>query len=401
MKGKVFFTKRVLPNLIVVIAGILLYLILSNFKAVSGAVGNLFAVLSPFIAGIAIAYLLNIPMRFFEEKIFKRLRKKRLFSILLTYVLALFVSVLLLGMIVPQLVDSISTLIGNIQEYFDNINRLIGWLGEAMHLEEETMGIVMVSYKDLLNQVVTYIRGVLPQIVSMTMRVGTGIVSTLTALIASIYMLAGKQKLMQQCRRVLYAIFPKRHADSFMRIGRLSNGVFSGFISGKLIDSAIIGVICFIFMTVMNLTPVKMPYALLISVIIGVTNIIPFFGPFIGAIPSALILLMVNPWSALWFVVFIIVLQQFDGNYLGPKILGNSTGLPAMWVLISIVVGGGLFGFPGMLLGVPTAAVLYTLVSDFIENRLHKKGLTNADIQEAQIADAAENDGTPVEASDS
>jgi len=140
-----------------------------------------------------------------------------------------------------------------------------------------------------------------------------------------------------------------------------------------------------------------MPFALLISVIIGVTNIIPFFGPFIGAIPSALILLMVNPWSALWFIVFIIVLQQFDGNFLGPKILGNSTGLPAMWVLIAIVVGGGLFGFFGMLLGVPTAAILHTLVGEFVENRLQKKGLVDADIQGSQTTDRSEGDKSDTE----
>ena len=389
MKGKGFFTKRMLSNLMVVAGGVLLYLALSNVKAVSNAISDFFSVLSPFIAGIALAYLLNIPMRFFEEKVFKRFRKKRILSILVTYLLALFISVLLLGMIAPQLIASITTFVGNIQLYFDNINQLIGWVGEAMNLEQETVDVVMVSYKDMLNQVVTYIRGVLPEILSMTMRIGTGIISALTALIASIYMLAGKQKLMWQCRRMVYAVLPKRHADTLMRLGRLSNDMFSGFIGGKIIDSTIIGVICFAFMSLMNLGPIKMPYALLISVIIGVTNIIPFFGPFIGAIPSALILLMVNPWSALWFVVFVIVLQQFDGNYLGPKILGDSTGLPAMWVLVSIVVGGGLFGFAGMLLGVPTAAVLYTLTSDFVENRLAQKGLKNADMCGGQAAGAA------------
>jgi len=400
MKAKKEFIKSVMPNLIVVIVGILLYFTLSNFRAVSSAIRNLLAAISPFIVGIAIAYLLNIPMRFFEEKVFKRLRKKRMLSILVTYVLALFVVGLFLGMIVPQLIDSISMLIGNIQDYFNNINRLASWLGETMYLEQETMDIVMVSYKDLLNQLVTYIHSILPQILSMTMRIGTGIISMLTALIASVYMLAGKQKLIQQCRRVLYAVLPKSHADNLERIGRLSNGVFSSFISGKLIDSAIVGVICFVFMSVMNLSPVKMPYALLISVIIGATNVIPFFGPFIGAIPSVLILLMINPWSALWFVIFIIVLQQFDGNYLGPKILGDSTGLPAIWVLIAIVASGGLFGFVGMLFGVPTAAVLYTLSSDFIENRLKKKGLTNAIMQDPQGGETAEDTDAFVDTSD-
>ena len=389
MKDRNFFTKRVLSNLIVVAVGILLYLSLSNFEAVGSAIGHFFSVLSPFIAGIAIAYLLNIPMRFFEEKVFKRFRKKQLLSILTTYMLALLIMTLLLGMLLPQLLGSISTLIGNIQGYLDNFNQLIGWIGDTLNLEQETVDAVMVSSEDIINQFVTYIRGILPEIISVTMRIGTGIISAMTAIIASIYMLTGKKKLLLQCRRGVYAILPKRHAENLMRVFHLSNGVFSGFISGKIIDSAIIGVICFIFMSLMNLSPIEMPYALLISVIIGITNVIPFFGPLIGAVPSTLILLMVNPWSALWFVVFIIVLQQFDGNYLGPKILGNSTGLPAMWVLIAIVVGGGLFGFMGMLLGVPTAAVLHTLASDFVETRLRKKGLTNTDVQGTKAEDAA------------
>ena len=397
MKNNGFFTKRLLANLLVVAAGIILYLALSNFQAVGDAIGNFISVLSPFIAGIAIAFLLNIPMRFFENKVFKRFRRKQIMALLTTYVLALLVMFLLVGMIVPQLIDSIATLVGSIQTYFDNINYIIGWIGNALDLEAETVNAVMVSYTDLVSQILTYIRGILPEILNMTVRVGTGIVSALTALIASVYMLAGKPKLIQQCRRVLYAVLPKRHADTLMRVGHLSNGVFAGFIGGKIIDSLIIGVICFAFMSLMNLSPVGMPFALLISVIIGVTNIIPFFGPFIGAIPSALILLMVNPWSALWFIVFIIVLQQFDGNFLGPKILGNSTGLPAMWVLIAIVVGGGLFGFFGMLLGVPTAAILHTLAGEFVENRLQKKGLTNADVQGIQTTGSSEGDKSDIE----
>ena len=382
MKDNNFFSKQVLSNLIVVVLGVLLYLALSNLDAVSGVIGNFISVLSPFIVGIAIAYLLNMPMCFFEEKVFKRFRKKRVLAILVTYVLAIFILTLLLGMILPQLIESIYTLLSSLQGYFNNLNQLIEQLSEAFQLEQETTDIIMLSYKDIVDQAVLYIRGVLPQILSMTMRIGTGIVSGLTALIASIYMLGGKKKLTRQYRKVLYATLPKQHADTVIRVGHLSNTVFSGFIGGKLLDSAIIGGICFVFMSLMNLGLVEMPYVLLISVIIGVTNIIPFFGPFIGAIPSALILLMVNPWSAMWFTIFIIVLQQFDGNYLGPKILGESTGLPAIWVLIAIILGGGLFGFIGMVLGVPALAVLYTLVSELIEIRLSKKGLKSADIQE-------------------
>ena len=171
-------------------------------------------------------------------------------------------------------------------------------------------------------------------------------------------------------RKVIYAFLPMEKARRTLTVCRNANRVFNGFIYGKLIDSAIIGVLCFILMSLF-----KMPFALLISVVVGVTNVIPFFGPFIGAIPSVMILLMVDPIVAIEFGVLILILQQFDGNILGPKILGDSTGLSAIWVLVAIIVGGGLFGFVGMVIGVPTFAVLYSLTSDLLARRLKAKGI--------------------------
>lgn len=373
---------RTLSGIIVICAGVLLFLLLSNFSSVLAFLKWFASIFSPFVMGIAIAYLLNMPMRFFETHVFKNLRHKRAVSILTTYGLAVLVVFLLLRMVVPQVGESVSALINNIALYLNNLNRFLQEIGDRFQIDPDTIKSFMVSYNDLVNQIMLFVRDLIPNILNYTMQIGSGLVSFLTAIIASIYMLAGKDKLLQQCRRVAYAILPQNGANSVMRVAKLSNGVFSGFIGGKILDSAIIGAICFVFMSLMNLLSsafdvpgMRMPFTMLISIIIGVTNIIPFFGPFIGAIPSAMILLMVNPWGALWFVLFIIVLQQFDGNILGPRILGNSTGLPAMWVLVSIIVGQGLFGFAGMLLGVPTAAVLYTLASDFIEVRLRKKGM--------------------------
>lgn len=175
---------------------------------------------------------------------------------------------------------------------------------------------------------------------------------------------------MPQLKKLIYAVAPTEKASWFLRVCSQANNVFVGFINGKLIDSAIIGVLCFLLSSLL-----QVPYAILVSVIIGVTNIIPFFGPIIGAVPCLMILLIVDPLGALKFGILIIVLQQFDGNVLGPKILGDSTGLSAIWVLVAIVVGGGLFGFAGMLLGVPTFAVLYALVREWANHRLEKKGI--------------------------
>ena len=171
-------------------------------------------------------------------------------------------------------------------------------------------------------------------------------------------------------RRVTYALLSRDKADRVLRISRQANEVFSGFIAGKIIESAIIGMLCFAGMTIF-----RMQYALLISVVVGVTDVIPFFGPFIGAIPSIMILLIVDPWDALYFGIFVLALQQFDGNILGPKILGDSTGLSPIWVLVAIIVGGGLFGFAGMVVGVPTFAVLYALTREWVTDRLRARGL--------------------------
>ena len=208
----------------------------------------------------------------------------------------------------------------------------------------------------------------------MGLAVGTGLVSVLisaiTTVISSIYMLLEKATIATQCKKLVYAILPTGKANRMINICSRANNIFSGFINGKILDSAIIGVLCFFLTNIL-----RIDFAVLISVIIGVTNVIPFFGPIVGAVPCVLILLIVDPWQALRFGILALALQQFDGNILGPKILGNSTGISAFWVLVSIVVGGGLFGFAGMVLGVPTFAVIYSLVGEWVHFRLEQKGI--------------------------
>lgn len=291
-------TGRVASNLIVVFAGVAFYMALSNFDALRAQLRAWLGILSPFVWGLVIAYLLDAPVRFFESK----LGGRRKLSILISYVLAFLVVGFLLRMVLPQ--------------------------------------------------------------------IGNGFISAVTALISSVYMLMGKDRLLRQLRKAVLALLPLPRARSVLEVCSHANRVFGGFIIGKIIDSSIIGVLCFVCMTLLRL-----PFAVLISVIVGVTNIIPFFGPFIGAVPSILILLIVDPIAALKFAVFVLLLQQFDGNILGPKILGDSTGLSALWVLVAIIVSGGLFGFAGMVVGVPVFAVLYALASSFFARRLREKGI--------------------------
>ncbi|WP_294518274.1 AI-2E family transporter [uncultured Pseudoflavonifractor sp.] len=361
---------RAVSNLLVVLIGILFYMALDNFGALQKKVDEFLGVLSPFIAGFAIAYLLNTPMDFFERRVYCNLKRKRGLSVLTVYLIALIVVVILLNLILPQVVESVVALVSNMSTYISNLNTFVQGLIDQYHLEGEGITDLVSLYQDVLNRATAWASQKMPELLSLGVKVGNVVISAVTALISSIYMLAGKGRLVPQLKKMIYAFLPTAKANRFLGICRHANGVFVGFINGKLIDSAIIGVLCFILNLIF-----RIPFPMLVAVVVGVTNIIPFFGPIVGAIPCVMILLIVDPWAALRFGVLVIALQQFDGNILGPKILGDSTGLNAIWVLVAIVVGGGLFGFPGMLLGVPTFAVIYALVREWTNNRLQAKGI--------------------------
>lgn len=309
-------------------------------------------------------------MCFFERTLYRNLRYRRGLSIVTVYLLGVAILSILLNLIIPQVVQSITDLMVNMQTYLEQLNTLVQSLIARFHLEGEGITDLVISYQELMNKITRLASDAMPKILNFGVAVGSGVVTAITALISSIYMLAGKGRLVPQLKKLIYAIAPKTSAERFLSVCSRANGVFVGFINGKLIDSAIIGVLCFILTMIF-----RIPYPVLVSVVVGVTNIIPFFGPIIGAVPCVMILLIVDPWAAVRFGILVIALQQFDGNILGPKILGDSTGLSAIWVLVAIVVGGGLFGFPGMLLGVPTFAVLYSLVREWTNARLESKGI--------------------------
>ena len=373
---------RTLSNLLVVCVGILLYLGLTHLPQVRAVINGFLGVLTPFIAGFAIAYLLNTPANFFARKVFHRTKHAQVWAVVTVYVLALAVISVLLQLILPQVGDSLYSLAGNLSTYINNLSRMVQELIQRFDLKGEGVTSIVNDYEALLRQAMDFLTSSkfmdlltasAPNLLNAGKAAVNGVVTGLTALIASIYMLLGKDRLIRQCKKLLYALFPARGVSHILSVAGRANTIFVGFINGKLIDSAIIGVLCFVLTSVLSI-----PYAVLVSVVVGVTNIIPFFGPIIGAVPCLMILVIVDPWAALRFGILIIALQQFDGNILGPKILGDSTGLSAIWVLVAIVVGGGLFGFPGMLLGVPTFAVLYSLMREWADRRLAKKGI-NAD----------------------
>ena len=365
---------RMLSNLIIVLAGIAFYFRLYRFGEVWEKLAMVAGVASPFIVGFAIAYLLNTPTTFFEQKVYTGRKHSRTLAIITVYALTAVVLGILLNLILPQVWASAVELVNNMSSYMRGLDALVQDLIVRFNLEGDGIDQLLADYKafvaDLTDLVIGQVRRALPQLLNFGMALGNGVVSALTTLIASIYMLAGKNRLIPQLKKLIYATVPAGKATRFLSICSRANRIFVGFINGKLIDSAIIGVLCFILNLIFQI-----PYNILIAVVVGVTNVIPFFGPIIGAVPCVMILIIVDPWAALRFGILVLALQQFDGNILGPKILGDSTGLSAIWVLVSIVVCGGLFGFPGMLLGVPTFAVLYSLVQEWVNLRLRRKGI--------------------------
>ncbi len=365
-----YFTKNTISNIITVCVGVILYLALSHFNVVKETLLNLYGVISPFVVAFVIAFLLNTPVKWFESTIFKKLKAKRGLSVLCAYILALiFVSALLVA-IIPQVMENVKNVVASFPRWLETVTKTLEQLTTQYHWDAEVINSLMQYMQNILKLVSDFALGLVPTIVNFSVSLGSVIINLIMSIIASIYMLMTKERLIFQAKKVLYSISKEKRAERVIEIGRRANNIFSQFINGKMIDSLIIGILCFI-----GSMFIYSPYALLLAVIIGVTNMIPFFGPFIGAIPSIFILLMVSPVDAVIFAVFILVLQQFDGNILGPKILGDSTGLAPIWVLVSIAIGGGLFGFAGMLIGVPTFAVIYSLISENISKRLTSKNI--------------------------
>lgn len=362
---------RFLASLTLVLIGISFYWVLDNLGPVRTWLRGMLDVLNPFLAGIVLAYLLNSPTVYLERKVFYRFRYKRGLSILASYLLAFVVVGILLVLVLPQVAQSVISLVNNSNVYLSNFSALVQCLVAEFGLEGEFLDDMMLSYQDIFSRAANFLATKLPQLLDYGIAIGNGLISGITALISSIYMLSGKERLLSQMRKLIFATLPRESADWFLSVCKQANETFSGFISGKILDSVIMGVLCFLLCLLL-----RIPLAILLGVVIGFTNIIPFFGPIVGAIPCVMVLLIVDPWASLRFLILILALQQFDGNILGPRILGNSTGLSAIWVLVAIVVGGGLFGFPGMLLGVPTFAVIYTLTREWVNRRLREKKIS-------------------------
>ncbi len=369
-------------------AGILFYFVIFHMRVLKSGIDLVIAILMPVIYGLLISYVLWPLVRIFETKLFGKILKKmkvtptakgkkaiRLTCVLATLFLFLFAIYLLLALLIPQVANSIASIVENFPRYINNIQE---WISSTLKNNpdmENTVNNLISTYSEKAEEWLS--QDLMPQMNSIIRELSSGLVGFITfiknvilGIIVSIYMLYGKENLIANAKKGVYALFSTRRANQIIKDCQYIDATFGKYIIGMMLDSLNIAVWCYVGLLIL-----QMPYAILISVVVGVTNFIPFFGPYLGAIPSAVLIFMVNPIQALYFIIFIFVLQQIDGNFIAPRILGDSTGMSSLMVLVAIMVGGGLFGIPGMLIGVPVCAVLCTAVRHFMERRLADKNL--------------------------
>ena len=379
-----------LTAFLVLISAITFYHFLSNGADVKENVSKITNILMPIMLGMAIAYILSPVLNWLEKKIFyplcdllkfkeskRRNKIIRGIGILSTVFLFIGIVYLLIYMLVSQIVPSVQNIVMNYDTYVTNITK---WINKVMDDNPETSSYLVNTVTKYSNELDGWFKGFLPNTLDVIKSVSLSVIGFLGSFwdfiigfIISIYLLATKEVFAGQAKKGLYAFFERESANSIIRNLRFTHNTFIGFLSGKILDSIIIGILCFIGTSILRL-----PYAALVSVIIGVTNIIPFFGPFLGAIPSTILIFIVDPMHPLncvYFVLFVLFLQQVDGNIIGPKILGSSTGLTGFWVIFAITLFGGLFGVPGMIIGVPLFAVIYAGIRAVFNKKLIKKNL--------------------------
>lgn len=373
--------------LICILFTIFLLFVKDNFSVVWNAICLVASIMTPFVIGFLFAYILNFPYKFFYNKAFKFLKGKKPFlenmrkplAIICTYASVVAVLGFLIAILVPQIADNIASLVERVPAYIDSIYKWLASMAEWLNHNYNANIDIDASFAQLGQEIIKNLNGatianmsknflfdtLMPMITSTT----AGIYNFVMGIVISVYFLSAKEMLCRQVKRMAVAFIPIKYLPKVYEVVDITDTKCGRFLVGDIIDAAFIGVLVFITMSIFQL-----PYAALIAVLIGVTNIIPFFGPFIGAIPSAIILFLESPWDMLIFIAIVFVIQQLDGNLFKPKIIGSQVGLSSFWVLFSVIVGGSLFGMVGFILGTPIYAVIYTLVGKRAKNAINKKG---------------------------
>lgn len=366
----------ILSTYILVLAALLM-----NFGEVLNSLSYIYSMLSPFIWAIAVAFVLNLLMKLYENKILIFLDKipgngfkksKRPIAIVLALLTIIAAFTVIIMFVIPQLIDSVSKLGNSIPTYMLQLEEFIEKTLKHVNSAQlnKILGNVMNMWKEILGVSTQFLTSLLSNAISITVNITTTILDISLSLIFAIYMLANKEKLITQTKKVLYAFIPRKYADKTLEVAHLANKTYSSFISGQCLEALIMGSLCFIGMSILRL-----PYAFLIGTLVGTTCIIPIFGAFMGIIPSVLIIFMVSPIKAVYFLIFILILQQIEGNFIYPRVVGNSVGLSSIWIMVAILIGTSVYGIIGVFIGIPLFAVIYKVFAKITHKRLAKKDI--------------------------
>lgn len=379
--------KKTIRNIFLGAVGcIVLYWILHETERVSAFFRIAYGVVSPFVVGAALAFILNVPMRSIERRLSKvsNVGLRRAIALVMTFVFVLLVLYGVIYLLIPQLTETVETLVGKLPGFFNRVQEtvtiylgdnpeLLNWLIDYTDFSSLDWGAV---FQRAITLITEGFGGIVDKAISAVVNLGTGIFNAVLSVVFAVYALARKEILARQGRRLLYSIFPEKVCDETVRILRMTNSTFSNFISGQCLEAVILGLMFAVFMTIFD-----MPFMPLVSVIITVTALVPIVGAFVGCVVGAFFILVVDPAMAFWFVIMFLILQQIEGNLIYPRVVGTSIGLPGMWVLVAVAVGGDLMGVGGMLLMIPLASVLYALTREFTQKRLASKEIPAEKLQ--------------------
>ena len=354
---------------------IIVYWLINNLALIGNILNKIIEIMFPFILGGALAFILNIPMSFFENKLSKIKRGKkeliknkkilRIISLIFAIIVIGFILFIIINLILPELIDVIELLIGNVPYYAEEINKFVENNTEYLKEVDGLISNINFDKESIKNELMVAISGLLTSSISIVVSIIGIIINLVISIVFSIYILTSKEKLQIQCIKLLKAYLKEKTANKVIENAKTASKIFRNFFTVQCLEATILGSLCIIGMLIF-----KIPYAIPIGILVGVTALIPVIGAFIGIIVGAVLIVSVNPVKVITFVIFVLVLQQVEGNIIYPRVVGNSVGLPGMWVLLAVTVGGSLFGFVGMLLGVPFVSVIYTIIKNDVNRRL-------------------------------
>lgn len=370
MKTSIKVHDLTLKNIFIILSyTALLVLGVIYFESIFQYLGELLNIIQPFIIGFILAFIFNIPMKLFEKKLaIQNKKKRRVVSAILSVLLILLVLLLVVMVVVPQVIENIRTLIDNLPSIFAQAEKWLNYVFEEIRLSPDLLDKINEFQTRFAQTFISTLTAWAPNIASGVSHITTSVINIFMGFVMAIYMIFSKDKLIRQVKKFAHALFNDQHYQYISEVVKLTGATFENFLAGQLTESIIIGVLCYIGCMILDI-----PYASIAAIVIGFTNIIPYFGPIIGAVISSVLILFVSPVKALIFLVFSTLLQQFESNLIYPHVVGNSVGLSALWVLFAVSVGGGLFGIPGMVFGLPTFSVIYELLRRWTNYRLEVK----------------------------